>query len=931
MTGYAAAFSLNDIIDFFKGLLGGGGDNVVCDPPYMKVGDECCLDRNGNRICDNDEQPSTTRPRPPGTTQPTGTTQPGAGATTQTTQPKATTTQPTQTTLATNLKYKRVTLTGTLVSDVDPVMTKDKRYLIQPTREAGKGSYADLVDMNAMSLAHNIMLSGDLVSGVDVHILSDSKTALIHTKKSPAVLDKIDIAAKAVVKSADLAGQVQADVDTYVTPDETKALVPTRQDPSNSFLEIVDIASLTVANKVFLTGDLEPGVDCMITSDSGKAMMPTYTPTLKTNVHFIDLSNGKILKKLGLDGVLEEDVDGKLKSNDEIILMPTKTSVRGFLTIIEAKAMSIQRRIELSGTLKESVDVYFLPGERMAYIPVTKGSQGFLDIIDVTGKQLKHSVKLSGDLVKGVDAKHVPDGSKILMPSHRGPTAYLDIIDPGTGNKLKTVTLSGMLQEHVDVQVSEDGKTAYMPVTKPGRGKIDIIDVASGSILKTIDLKAGLKDDVDALLTINTKKLAVSSSSRVAYVDVITNAPSKSLTALTSGMGTGYVDIIDLSSNTLFGSMGLGGDLTAGVDGTSGELASTTPHYDEDMVVEGTDTTTTTYPPTTSTVVSSTTTTTVPWTPVTTTTIGDIIPTTTVPGQVTTTTLEDITQTTTTTISDAVITPRCGDGYLSWSGAPGGGSEECDPNTGPYNNWDGAQVYPCPSGLQCVNCKCVGCGDGRLQQPPEECDSWRYKVKVNNVWLWEGDLIDCREGYECDWNTCQCEKLPVCGDGELDPGEECEVEMVEMCLTGFECNLQTCHCDKVPYCGDGILDQGEQCETGSPPWDYRSCIDCMWVTDCNSFCSSRPDTGDGTPFTNVGGVGSSTDCADKNNPNSQLAQAIAALSEDCYATCGKGYFLPGISGNCCCLKTNKVACIDCPGLNPNCDISMTQCRASIPM
>ena len=84
--------------------------------------------------------------------------------------------------------------------------------------------------------------------------------------------------------------------------------------------------------------------------------------------------------------------------------------------------------------------------------------------------------------------------------------------------------------------------------------------------------------------------------------------------------------------------------------------------------------------------------------------------TTTVPGgQVTTTTL------------DSVITPRCGDGYLSTAQSPGGGSEECDPNTGPYNNWQGARSYDCPSGLTCVNCKCIGCGNGKLESG-EECD-----------------------------------------------------------------------------------------------------------------------------------------------------------------------------------------------------------------
>ncbi|GAG17458.1 unnamed protein product, partial [marine sediment metagenome] len=76
---------------------------------------------------------------------------------------------------------------------------------------------------------------------------------------------------------------------------------------------------------------------------------------------------------------------------------------------------------------------------------------------------------------------------------------------------------------------------------------------------------------------------------------------------------------------------------------------------------------------------------------------------------------------------------------------------------------------------------------------------------------------------------------------------------------------------------------------------------------------------------------SGNDCAGEGNPNSVLAQEISELSESCYAVCGKGYFLGGLSDNCCCIKTNKVRCIDCPGENPDCDTAMTECKAGIPM
>lgn len=260
---------------------------------------------------------------------------------------------------------------------------------------------------------------------------------------------------------------------------------------------------------------------------------------------------------------------------------------------------------------------------------------------------------------------------------------------------------------------------------------------------------------------------------------------------------------------------------------------------------------------------------------------------------------------------------------MSWHGASGGGSEECDPNTGPYNDWEGAQAYICPGGLSCVQCKCVGCGDGRIQQPEEECDRWSVKVKVNSVWLWEGDLIDCQQGYSCNWATCQCEKDPECGDGTLDYGEECET--TQECPTGYECNMESCRCDKVPYCGDGILDYGEQCEEGMQ-LDYHNCVQCQWITDCSGYCGS---VGEG--FSNTPGVGTANDCAQQGNPGSALAQLIEELSATCYATCGKGWFLDGISDTCCCLKANSVPCYDCPGQFPDCDTALAECRASIPM
>ncbi|MFH0863433.1 MAG: hypothetical protein V1875_10470 [Candidatus Altiarchaeota archaeon] len=52
----------------------GSEDAIVCPPPYLRVGNECCLDRDGNDVCDRDET-TTTEPAPTTTEEPTTSTE----------------------------------------------------------------------------------------------------------------------------------------------------------------------------------------------------------------------------------------------------------------------------------------------------------------------------------------------------------------------------------------------------------------------------------------------------------------------------------------------------------------------------------------------------------------------------------------------------------------------------------------------------------------------------------------------------------------------------------------------------------------------------------------------------------------------------------------------------------------------------------------
>ncbi len=111
------------------------------------------------------------------------------------------------------------------------------------------------------------------------------------------------------------------------------------------------------------------------------------------------------------------------------------------------------------------------------------------------------------------------------------------------------------------------------------------------------------------------------------------------------------------------------------------------------------------------------------------------------------------------------------------------------------------------------------CGDGQLQQG-EQCE--------------DNPLFDCGSGRSCDLSSCTCfpddtdddndpedddgGALDSCGDGQLQRGEQCDVNYEYFCTSGRECNTNICTCivPSDPYfCGNGELDPGEECDDGN--------------------------------------------------------------------------------------------------------------------
>ncbi|MDD5041691.1 MAG: DUF4215 domain-containing protein [Candidatus Peribacteraceae bacterium] len=127
-------------------------------------------------------------------------------------------------------------------------------------------------------------------------------------------------------------------------------------------------------------------------------------------------------------------------------------------------------------------------------------------------------------------------------------------------------------------------------------------------------------------------------------------------------------------------------------------------------------------------------------------------------------------------------TPQCGDGRLN----PG---EECD--DGNRRDFDGCSAT-------CFLEK-GSCGDGIIQQAlGEQCEPSLARPPAESVPY--GCGINCRF------------TLNFCGNGLLDPGEQCDAgsrlnsnQPDALCRT--DCSL--------PRCGDRIMDSGEQCDDGN--------------------------------------------------------------------------------------------------------------------
>ena len=174
----------------------------------------------------------------------------------------------------------------------------------------------------------------------------------------------------------------------------------------------------------------------------------------------------------------------------------------------------------------------------------------------------------------------------------------------------------------------------------------------------------------------------------------------------------------------------------------------------------------------------------------------------------------------------------CGDGIVA-------GNEQCDPGPsagdagaeGGAVEAGGADAAPSDAGAFGVyggcnpNCT-LGpyCGDGIVQDPPEQCDDG-----VNQV-TYGGTTKQCGPG--CKW-------APYCGDGIVSNGEQCDNGANNVALAGapYGAGVCTTACTLAPFCGDGVVQSadGEQCDDGPSNGSSGS--------DCDATCKIKCGNG----------------------------------------------------------------------------------------
>ena len=184
------------------------------------------------------------------------------------------------------------------------------------------------------------------------------------------------------------------------------------------------------------------------------------------------------------------------------------------------------------------------------------------------------------------------------------------------------------------------------------------------------------------------------------------------------------------------------------------------------------------------------------------------------------------------------------------------------------------------------------CGDGNVD-PGEQCDDQNaddhddclascVEAVCGDGILWDGvEACDDGNANDDDGCTSMC-AATTCGDGDVDDGEQCD--------DGNQIDDDMCsNVCMTPTCGDMVIQPEEQCDDGND-LDYDNCILCKFAVCGDSFVEKGKES-----------------CDDMNDSNSDACTTTCE-----HARCGDGFVRAGVEecddGN---LSNNDMCTAEC--------------------
>jgi len=202
---------------------------------------------------------------------------------------------------------------------------------------------------------------------------------------------------------------------------------------------------------------------------------------------------------------------------------------------------------------------------------------------------------------------------------------------------------------------------------------------------------------------------------------------------------------------------------------------------------------------------------------------------------------------------------------------------------------------------QCTTARPPNCGNGSIDAD-EDCDGDNIGYATCELLGWTGGTLSCDDNCEFDESQCTGTPPELCGNGSIDPGEDCDGDELgnatcESLGQGFtggtlscdDCEFNTSQCtsDVPDPCGNGQLDDDEDCDGDllggstceSLGWGYTGGeLDC--AGDCtfdDSGCT--PQCGNGTCEEGETHAECPADCEEVCEPNPLYSFSAASPTE----------------------------------------------------